>query len=234
MSSAITVNRVQSQCQSLREHFLAILPRIQRQARIYFRHVRCYQSRDEKIAETVAVCWRWFLRLAERGKDANQFVSALATLAARAVNSGRRLCGQEKASDVLSPHAQRRGQFTVCPLPEADRLPDSIFEDALHDNTRTPPSEAAAFRIDFSRWLRFWSRRDRRLIHDLMLGEGTLAVARKHQLTAGRVSQLRRQFHLHWLIYCGDLPEDQQAEAVQIPSGYDRNGRASFEMGGRS
>src|SRR3954471_16687851 len=84
----------------LHAHFLAILPRIETHARIYFRHVRCPGQRDDAIAETIAVCWRWFLRLAEQGKDVNLFVSALATYAVRHVRSGRRLCGQLKSKDA--------------------------------------------------------------------------------------------------------------------------------------
>ena len=51
-----------------------------------FEHAR----REEVIQEMVALCWKWFVRLAERGRDATRFPSALATYAAKAVRSGRR------------------------------------------------------------------------------------------------------------------------------------------------
>jgi hypothetical protein len=56
----------------------------------------------------VALLWHWHLRLAQRGKDVTRFPSALASFAARAVRSGRRVYGQEKDKDVLSPLAQTR------------------------------------------------------------------------------------------------------------------------------
>src|SRR5690349_3985594 len=88
--------------------FQLILPRLELHGRIFFRHVKCPHRRADAVQEMVALAWKWYLRLAERGKDVSDFVAAFITFAARAVKSGRRLCGQEKAKDVLSPVAQRR------------------------------------------------------------------------------------------------------------------------------
>jgi hypothetical protein len=77
----------------LQARFLAILPRIERHGRLYFRHVKCPLQKEEMLAEMRGLCWKWFIRLIRRGKDVLQFVSALASYAARAVNSGRRVCG---------------------------------------------------------------------------------------------------------------------------------------------
>src|SRR5262249_44347388 len=57
------------------------------------RHVRCPDRKEELLAELRGLAWAWFVRLVRRGKDVLAFVSALATFAARAVNSGRRVCG---------------------------------------------------------------------------------------------------------------------------------------------
>src|ERR1035438_9897093 len=84
----------------LHARFLLLLPRIETHARVYFRDVRCADKRADRIAETIALAWKWFLKLEERGKDATQFVSAIAAFAAKAVKSGRRLAGLERAKDV--------------------------------------------------------------------------------------------------------------------------------------
>ena len=86
----------------LHARFLTMLPRIETHAKIYFRDVRCSAKRADWIAETIALAWKWFLRLEERGKDAAQFVSALASLAAKAVRSGRRVAGMEWAKDLMN------------------------------------------------------------------------------------------------------------------------------------
>jgi hypothetical protein len=51
--------------------FLNILPRIQLHGDVYFRH-RKPDRREEAVAEMIALAWRWFIRLAEQGKDATQ------------------------------------------------------------------------------------------------------------------------------------------------------------------
>ena len=93
---------------TLLKDFLAILPRILEHGCIYFRHLKCPHRKEEALAEVRALAWKWFARLAERGKDPSTFVSALATYAARAVRCGRRVCGHERVKEVLSPVAQRR------------------------------------------------------------------------------------------------------------------------------
>src|SRR5262249_10198298 len=102
---------------SLHAGFLSIVPRIVTHGRVYFRHASCRVRRADFIAEMVALCWQWYVRLTLRGKDASEFVSALADFAARAVNCGRRLVGIEAPKDVLSRRAQREHGFLVERLP---------------------------------------------------------------------------------------------------------------------
>src|SRR5947209_9025811 len=104
--------------ESLHAGFLDLMPRIEQHARIYFRYLKCPHRKEDAVAETVAVAWKWFVRLAERGKDASRFVTTFATLAARHVNTGRKLCGQEPGKDVFSPLAQARHGFAVGKLPD--------------------------------------------------------------------------------------------------------------------
>src|SRR5947209_2415922 len=106
----------------LQIRFLVVLPRIELHGRIHFRFLRCPVQREEAIAEMVALSWRWFVSLARRGKDATRFPSALASFAARAVRSGRRVCGQEKAKDVLSPRAQQQHGFVFTAVPRSSTL----------------------------------------------------------------------------------------------------------------
>jgi hypothetical protein len=214
MTSSMQSRSAPSAGCALGARFLVLLPRIELHARVYFRFLPG-DRKDEAVAETVALAWCWFVRLSERGKDVTQFVSALASYAARAVLCGRRLCGQLPARDVLSEVAQRRHGFTVQALPQTTRHPfEEVYasvqgqrqidalDEMLRDNTVTPPPDQAAFRIDFAAWRRTRTERDRRLLVDLMLGERTSHVSRKHGITAGRVSQLRRDFHDDWVRFC--------------------------------
>jgi len=188
----------------LQERFLAIRPRILVHARIYFRHVRCGGRKADAIAETVALAWKWFVRLARRGKDARRFPSVLASFAARAVRSGRRLCGQERSKDVLSPVAQQRHGFSVSKLPDFSTESSNPLAEALADNRRSPVPDQVQFRIDFPAWRRTQSRRDRRIIHAMTLGERTSDLAQQFRLSPARISQLRREFCADWERFCAD------------------------------
>jgi hypothetical protein len=195
----------------LHAQFLQILPRIELHARIRFGYLRCPGKRDDAVAEVVAVCWQWFLRITEQGKDVNEFVMVLADYAVRHVRSGRGLCGQMKSKDVLSPLAQHRHGFKVEVLacstrqsfetffadPRAQDLQDAM-EARLKDNTVTPPCDQAAFRIDYPAWLSQLGTRNREVAEDMTLDHSTQELAEKHKLTQGRISQMRREFHRDW------------------------------------
>src|ERR1700688_2273616 len=189
---------------ALQLRFLTLLPRIEVHGRIYFRHVKCPIQREEVIAEMVALCWKWFVSLARRGKDATRFPSALASFAARSVQSGRRLAGMERPKDVLSGRAQRQHGFVVEKLLDCSTLSSNLLTEALLDNTQTPVPDQVAFRNDFPAWRLSRTERDRRVIDDLMLGERTRDVANKFGLSPARISQLRRDFQADWLRFTAD------------------------------
>src|SRR5262249_25695385 len=155
----------------------------------------------------LALAWRWFLRLIELGKNPLQFPTAIADFAARAVKAARRLCGKHKGKDVMNPMARQRFDFMVERLPVSTRRShedryanphgqqaQDIFEERLRDNSITPPPDAAAFKIDFACWLQTRTDRDRGIIGDMLLDERTLDLAKKYGLSAGRISQKRREF----------------------------------------
>src|SRR5215831_10896862 len=191
--------------------FLRIAPRIELHGRVYFRGLKCPDTKEDCIREMLALAWRWFLRLRELGRDPLQFPSALADFAARAVKAGRRLCGKHGGKDVLNPLAQRRHDFMVERLPASTcrshesrysvplgQQAQDALEERLRDNSITPPPDAAAFRLDFACWLQTRTDRDRGIIGDMILDERTLDLAKKYGLSAGRISQLRREYRQNW------------------------------------
>jgi hypothetical protein len=216
-STEVVNRRAPADPKALHAHFQAILPRIETHARIRFRYLRCPGRRDDAVAEVVAVCWKWFLRLDEQGKDIDEFVSAFADFAVRHVRSGRRLCGQERAGDVCSPAAQRRHSFTVEALDGCTRRDfgalyadprgqdyQDAYEDRLKDNTTTPVPDQVVFRIDYPVWLSHLGMRKREIAQDMTRDFGTQEMAERHGVSSGRISQLRREFHTDWRRFCGD------------------------------
>jgi len=201
----------------LHRAFLRIAPRIELHGRVCFRGLKCLDTRQDCICEMLALAWRWFLRLIELGKDPLQFPSALADFAARAVKAGRRLCGKHKGKDILNPLAQQRFDFMVERLPVSTcrshesrysvplgQQAQDALEERLRDNSITPPPDAVAFKIDFACWLQTLTDRDRGIIGDMILEERTMDLARKFGVSAGRISQLRRQYRQDWRHFCGE------------------------------
>jgi hypothetical protein len=203
--------------EALHAHFLQILPRIEAHAQVRFGFLRCPGRRDDAIAEVVALAWKWFLRLVEQGKQVDEVVSVLAAFAVRHVRCGRKLCGQERAKDVMSARAQRSKGFSVEPLngstrrsmedllgdPHAQDQADA-FEERLRDNTVSPVPTQAAFRIDHPAWLSQLGARNREIAVDMALDLGTFELADKHKVSAGRISQLRRELHADWRRFHGE------------------------------
>src|SRR5580700_2518474 len=189
---------------SLQTRFLLLLPRITTCAQFLFRDVKCLDKRADRIAEVIALSWKWFVELEQQGKDPAEFVTALATLASRAVRSGRRLAAMEPAKDVFTSRTQQRRGFTVMTLPDLSPVPSNGLDDMLRDNTQTSPPDAAAFRIDFPRWLGTLSARTGRIVHELMIGEKTSVAARAFGISSARVSQLRQELHDDWLRFHGE------------------------------
>src|SRR5262245_50127836 len=50
--------------------FLAdVLPRVEAHGRVYFRHVRCPERKEELLSELRGLVWKWYVRLVRRGKN---------------------------------------------------------------------------------------------------------------------------------------------------------------------
>ena len=201
----------------MEERFLQLLPKIETHGKIFFRHIKCRQSREEAIAEMVALAWQWFKRLYQRGKDPGEFVYNFTRCLVRAVSAGRRVTGMLKTKDVMSPRCQQMRGFKVESLPMSSRTSHEnlyaevhgqrdhdAFEERLQDNRMTPVPEQAAFRIDFPVWLKSWSERDKRIIADMMKNERTFDLSKKYGCSPGRISQKREQYHRDWDRFNGE------------------------------
>jgi hypothetical protein len=219
------MSTIQAPLADLHTRFQTFLPKIETHGRIYFRHLKGHKK-EEVLQEMRALAWLWFVRLARRGKDAADFLVTFTRFLARAVSSGRRIIGQEKAKDPMSPLTQKRHGFTVESLPSSDRVSfadlystvggqreHDAMEERLQDNTATPVPEQAAFRIDWPAWMKTRTQRDRRIIKDLMAGERTFDVSRKFGMSPARVSQLRSEFRDDWESFCA-LPETEEQIAA--------------------
>jgi hypothetical protein len=199
-------SRPQRPVQNPRWHrrFLEMLPAIRRYALFAFRKLPT-ETRDELVQETIANCCLACRRLAQRRKLAIARPSPLARFAVAQVRAGRRVGSSLNGREVLSDYAQRRNGFQVERLHHG--ADDSgQWSQALVEDHHTPVDKQAAFRIDFPVWLLRLAPRQRRIAEFLAAGNSTSQAARRFRLSAGRISQLRQDFHRDWLRFHGALP----------------------------
>ncbi|MFO0865672.1 MAG: hypothetical protein U0744_13635 [Gemmataceae bacterium] len=143
------VQRVRFKPKSVQASFLILLPQIERHARYSFRQIACPGLRGDRIAEAIGLAWKWHCRLLEQGKDVFAFPVAFSCLVAKAVKSGRRVCGQEKATDAMSSVAQHRRSFNVRNFSQSSSPEGNLLDEALRDNTQSTVPDQVAFRNDF-------------------------------------------------------------------------------------
>ena len=126
-------------------------------------------------------------------------------------------------NDIMSPLAQRRHGYIVQSLPPTRRSYEDlngdgleqrmqdVMEERLTDNTRTSPAEQAAFRIDFRAWCKTLPARERRMIRVMAQNERTKVLARRFNVTPGRISQMRQELREDWCRFVGDIEEKVRA-----------------------
>jgi hypothetical protein len=193
----------------LQGEFEAMLPKITQYLASVFRFVRCVSTRNDRIAEGVALCWKWFIRMKQQGKEPSEFVTTMARYAARAVRVGRTLCGQQKSKDVLSLTAKIKYgvsvvQFAAKVFPEHKErpapVPDEavIYEQHVSDDTQTPVPDQVAFRVDWPVFLETLTPRDRGIAAFLALGHQATEAAKEFSVSLPRISQVRKDWQRRW------------------------------------
>jgi hypothetical protein len=175
-----------------------MLPAIRRHLRIAFRGLDP-EARAEAVQEGTCNAMIAYVRLYERGKLDRAYPSPLAIYAARQVRDGRKVGGNLNIKDVSSAYCRRLKHIMLERLDKWDRNEEEWLEIVVEDRNATP-ADVVRVRLDFAAWLKTLSRRDRKVALDLANGKRTGEVARRYDLSDGRISQLRRELHLSWQI----------------------------------
>ncbi len=184
--------------------FLALLPQIVQHAKYAFRHLRG-EARQDAIQETIANALVAFVALVRRGKMSLAYPTVLAKYAVAQIKDGRRVGNRLNVREVLSPYAQRLKGFRVERLDHYDE-DEQAWSAVLVEDRHAGPAEIVRTKIDFSDWLDSLKRRERRIAESLAEGNRTRDVARRFRISAGRVSQLRRELAESWRRFVGDEP----------------------------
>jgi hypothetical protein len=155
-------------------------------------------SRQDAVADGVVLCLLSYRRLHKRGRSVT--AASLAWYAAKQVRSGRGTECQLNSKNPLSRYAQRRRGIRVERLHESDPH-DRDWIDAVVQDRQSSVLDQVAARLDIAAWLATLSRRTRLIATEWALGGLTAETARKYGVSAGRISQLRRELAESWCEY---------------------------------
>ncbi len=180
------------------DDFLPLLPIIRRYAGRAFRRWPADHC-EEAVAETTAAALISFIRLKRRGKNPLAFPTQLVRWAITHVLAGRRVGSRDNSRDVMNRAAQVRYDFGIDSFTRF-----GYWHYCLIDHSQTPVPDQVCFRLDFAAWLQTLSLRDQRVAMLLAEGYSTSEVAQRFQVSAGRISQLRREMCDSWELFQAD------------------------------
>jgi len=152
------------------------------------------EARADAVEEGIVHALLSFIRLYEQCRAEVATPASLAWYSSRHVKRGRPAGTRMNAKEPLSKYAQLGRGIRVDSL--AGQWIDTLVEDK-----RAPIPDQVAAKMDVSAWFATLTRHMRQIAKDLALGCSTSEVARKHGLTASRISQLRRALEASWAAF---------------------------------
>lgn len=179
-----------------------------------FRRLR-REEREEAVQSALAIAFKDYKYLVEQGKQEAIRAGALAKFACRQVKAGRCVGGTFNTTDILSPAARRKKQFTVVGFGNANELPREYAE-ALGEHDRSSVADQVAFRCDFAEWLAGLSERWRTIVHLCALGHSGKYLAEVFGVCPARISELRREFARSWDRFQGNTIPDAGAAPASL------------------
>ncbi len=183
--------------------FANMLPEIQRRLRRFFRDLD-YSSKEEATAEGVTHALLAYVRLHERRRAHVATPGTLAFYSSRQVKRGRPATGRMNGKEVMSRYAQIGNDIPI------DREYGRWIEVMVEDKRAAVLDQVAA-KLDVGVWWETLTKRMKEIAKDLAFGFSTSEVARKHGVTAGRISQLRRSLEESWAAF------QQEAAPILAP-----------------
>jgi len=179
-----------------RDQFSQMIPALRRQIAVQSRLVPRSQ-REEFQANALALACVMFWRLVQRERGDLASPTPLATYACRQTREGR-MCGTSaNVRDLTSRYCQHKTGVRGHSLQQRD--PETgDWQELVVEDRQASPADVAATRIDFREWLATLSPKQREIAEWLAQGETTQAVARRFRVSAGRISQLRRELQASW------------------------------------
>ena len=173
--------------------FVTILPEIEQKLRLAFCRLDP-EAREDAMGEAVVHSLLAYARLHDQGRAEVATASSLAWYSSRHVKRGRPAGGRMNGKDPLSRYGQISNAIEV-------ERQTSNWIDAMVEDKWADVADQVAAKLDVGAWFATLTKRMKEIAKDLAFGCSTSEVAKKHGVTAGRISQLRRTLEESWLAF---------------------------------
>src|SRR4051794_1476345 len=174
-------------------NFVAMLPEIEQKLRLAFCRLNP-EAREDAIEESVVHSLLAYVGLAEQGRAEVATASSLAWYSSRHVRRGRPAGGRMNGKEPLSRYGQISNDI------EVERQTGNWI-DVMVEDKRAAVADQVAAKMDVGAWWGTLTTRMKEIAKDLAFGCSTSEVAKKHGVTAGRISQLRRVLEKSWAAF---------------------------------
>jgi hypothetical protein len=153
-------------------------------------------------------------RLAELNKLDLCYPSVLGRFAIAQTKDGRMLGRPLNCKDVASKYCQRAKNIIVERLDHFDHE-ENAWSEVLVEDRHCGPFDIVRTKLDVAAWLWSLPIKLRRIAKTLASGQRTGDVARKFNLSDGRISQIRSELLASWRSFVG---ESEPPEAAAVPT----------------
>ncbi len=155
------------------------------------------ERKEEAVAETVAIAWSEYRKLALAGRDVVKLLGRIIEFAAMRVRCGRGLTNPEPIRDVMSSRTRFRHRYSIASMPLSDREdanPEIL--DAMRGEGS--PADQAVVNVDFEEWLETLDDRRREIAEKLASGLNTVDVGRQRGVTRAAIHWVRKDLIASW------------------------------------
>ena len=160
-------------------------------------HCRLRRERkEEAVAETVAIAWSEYRKLALAGRDVVRLLGKIVEFAAMRVRCGRGLTNPEPIRDIMSARARFRHGYRINSLPVGEEETAPEVADAMGEEDS--PADRAVLNADFEAWLETLDGTRREVAELLASGLNTVDVGKRRGVTRARIHQLRCDLIAEW------------------------------------
>jgi hypothetical protein len=158
------------------------------------------------VQEVVCNAMQAFVRLVELKKTSIAYAAPLAAYGEKQARDGRKVGGHLNCLDISSEYCQRLKNVVLERLDRHDKDEENAWCEVLVEDRHADAAAIVQTKLDMGDWLASLKRRDRRVAEFLAQGESTSAAARRFCVSAGRISQLRRELAANYRSFVGDDP----------------------------